>query len=73
MSKMFSKFEIMCENEDIEFNKDDQRVRCLAHIINLSVQNILKELKEEIPENENEILEESDSTNELGVVAKVRI
>jgi hypothetical protein len=73
MNKMFSKFENICEYENIKFDAENQRVRCLAHIINLAAQNILKTLKEEAPENENEILQENISASTLGVVAKVRI
>ncbi|GBC26953.2 zinc finger BED domain-containing protein RICESLEEPER 2-like [Rhizophagus irregularis DAOM 181602=DAOM 197198] len=72
MNKMFSKFESICEYEGIEFIAKNQRIRCLAHIINLAVQNILKTLKEEAPENENEILQENTSTITLGVIAKLR-
>jgi hypothetical protein len=68
---MFSKFESICEYEGIEFIAKNQRVRCLAHIINLAVQNILKTLKEEAPENENEILQENTSTSTSGVITKV--
>lgn len=73
MNKMFQKFENMCENENIRFDAENQRVRCLAHIINLAVQNILKMLKEEAPNNENEILRENSPINTLGVIAKVSI
>jgi hypothetical protein len=73
MDKMFSKFESICDYEKINFNVKNQRVRCLAHIINLAVQNILKSLKEEAPNNENDTLEENDSINTLGVVTKVRV
>ena len=37
----------------------------------MAVQNILKTLKEEAFENENEILQENTSTSTLGVIAKV--
>ena len=70
---MFSKFEGICEYEEFKFDAKNQQVRCLAHIINLAVQNLLKTLKEEAPENENEILQENSSIQTLGVVAKVRI
>ena len=73
MDKMFSKFEYMCNYERVKFDVENQRVRCLAHIINLAVQNILKVLKEEASENENEILQENISINTLGVVAKESI
>jgi hypothetical protein len=68
---MFSKFEAICKYEGITFDTKNQRIRCLAHIINLAVQNILKSLKEEAPLNENESLE-NISVN-TGVITKVRI
>ena len=73
MDKMFSKFECICNYERIEFDAKNQHVCCFAHIINLAVQNILKALKDEVSENENEILQENIHISTLGVVAKVRI
>ncbi|GES80816.1 zinc finger BED domain-containing protein RICESLEEPER 2-like [Rhizophagus clarus] len=73
MNKMLSKFEQICKYEGFKFDAKNQHVRCLVHIINLAVQIILKTLKEEVPGNENEILQENISTNTLGVIAKVRI
>ena len=70
MDKMFSKFESICEYEGTTFDAKNQRVRCLAHIINLAVQNILKSLKEK-PNDEDDILEENDSVSTLGVITKV--
>ena len=73
MNKMFDRLEIICREENIKFDAENQRVRCLAHIINLAVQNILKSLREEAPNNENEILSENTSSiSMLGVIAKVR-
>ena len=69
---MFNIFETLCEYEEIPFDAKNQRVRCLAHIINLAVQNILKSLKEEAPNNENEILE-TNTSNTVGVISKVKI
>ena len=72
MNVMFKKFESICGYEGINFDANNQRVRCLAHIINLSAQNILKSLKGEAPNNEIELLEENDSTNTTGIIAKVK-
>ena len=69
---MFNIFETLCEYKEIPFDAKNQRVRCLAHIINLAVQNILKSLKEEAPNNENEILE-TNTSNTVGVISKVKI
>jgi hypothetical protein len=72
MDKMFNKFEAICEYEGIKFDAKNQRVRCLAHIINLAVQNIFKSLKEVIPNNENEALENANFTNTSGIISKVK-
>lgn len=72
MNKMFNNLEDIYEDEGINFDAENQRVRCLAHIINLAAQDILKLLKEEAPNNEIEILEENN-INTNGVIAKVNI
>jgi len=58
----------MCFDENFEFDSDNQRVRCLAHIINLSAQDALKTLKGTGPNNEEEVLE---NNNSVEVIAKV--
>ncbi len=58
----------MCYDENIEFNSNNQRVRCLAHIINLAAQDALKTLKGTGPNNEEEVLE---NNNPVEVIAKV--
>ncbi len=45
MDSLFKSFEILCENEGLNFDTFNQRVRCLAHIINLAAQLALKALK----------------------------
>ena len=45
MDSMFNNLEVLCENENIEFKSINQRVRCLAHIINLATQDTLKILQ----------------------------
>lgn len=72
MDKMFNVFETLCDYEEVPFDAKNQRVHCLAHIINLAAQNILKSLKEEAPNNEIEVLEQNIS-NTTGVVSKVKI
>ncbi len=58
----------MCYDENIEFNSNNQRIRCLAHIINLAAQDALKTLKGAGPNNEEEVLE---NNNPVEVIAKV--
>ena len=35
----------ICEQENIEFNSRENHIRCVAHIINLAIQDALKMLK----------------------------
>ena len=37
--------EEICKEENIEFNRRENHIRCIAHIINLAVQDALKMLK----------------------------
>lgn len=61
----------MCyEYENFVFDSNNQRVRCLAHIINLAAQDTLKALKGTGPESEEEVLE--DNNNPTEVIAKVK-
>ncbi|CAG7817964.1 unnamed protein product, partial [Allacma fusca] len=46
---------------NIPFKKDDQQIKCLAHIINLSCQAALNVLKECKLENHPVVLEQRDS------------
>ncbi|CAG8794594.1 13745_t:CDS:2, partial [Dentiscutata erythropus] len=52
---MFRYFANHCIYNQINFDMNNQRVRCLAHIINLAAQDLLKNLKAE-GLNENKIL-----------------
>ena len=70
MNSFFDYFEEMCEEkENIQFDSKNQRVRCLAHIINLAAQDALKSLKGTGPDSEEEVLE--NLSNPEGVIAKV--
>lgn len=61
----------MCfEDENFIFDSNNQRVRCLAHIINLAAQDALKALKGIGPESEEEVLIENH--NSLGIIEKVK-
>lgn len=75
---MFYYFTEICKREKINFDESNQRVRCLGHIINLAAQKILKNLKAEGPDKENDLLNDNDNTEEediasLGTIGKVII
>ena len=57
--------EIFCKEENICFDAIDSHCRCMAHIINLAVQDILKQIKAGEAQNEDDILESMDSTGEI--------
>jgi hypothetical protein len=59
-------------SESIDFNPKDQWVRCLAHIINLSVQSALASLTAIAVSSEDEVLEDNDETVTANVTSKVR-
>lgn len=46
--------ESKCIDENINFDKKNHHIRCIAHVLNLAVQTFLKSLKAEAFENENE-------------------
>ena len=60
-----------CQNKSIPFDADDNHCRCIAHIMNLAVQEILKKIKAGEAETEDAILEMPINTGE--VIPKVTI
>jgi hypothetical protein len=56
-----------CDENYIDFNYKKNYVRCIAHIINLAVQEILKYLKADVIHDENDIL----NNNYIETIPKV--
>lgn len=66
--------EDVCQNKSINFNAVDNHCRCIAHIMNLAVQDILKQIKAEEAESEDTILNNMDITVTTGdIIPKVII
>ena len=63
--------ENVCQNKSISFDANDNHCRCIAHIMNLAVQNILKQIKAGEAETEDIILDIAITTGDL--IPKVTI
>src|ERR1041385_5964558 len=76
MNTMLDKLSTFLNDKNITFNKNNQHVRCLAHIINLSAQKALVNLY--ISRNDDDDVdadadEDKDTNNELlSVIFKLR-
>jgi hypothetical protein len=62
--------EITCKNGDIPFNAKKNHIRCIAHVMNLVVGDILKAIKVEASQDEEILLEEEVTITE-DVASKV--
>lgn len=63
-----------CQNQSIVFDHMNNHCRCIAHIMNLAVQDILKQIKAGEAESENTILDNIDLNITAGeVIPKVFI
>ncbi|PKY35674.1 hypothetical protein RhiirB3_476229 [Rhizophagus irregularis] len=67
MNTFFDHFKKMCNENNVTFDTEHQRVRCFAHIINLAAQDALKSLKGTGPDSEEEVL---NNKVPVGVIAK---
>ena len=64
MNSIFNNLEENFNNEDLEFDSKNQYIYCLAHIINLSVQEILKSFYNNNDDDESNNSDE-DNNNEI--------
>ena len=60
-----------CIERHIDFHHKRNHVRCIAHIMNLAVQEILKYIKGDNAQEENDILM-SGNDNIVDIIPKVR-
>ncbi|GBC49849.2 zinc finger BED domain-containing protein RICESLEEPER 2-like [Rhizophagus irregularis DAOM 181602=DAOM 197198] len=68
-------FEHTCTENRINFHHKRNHIRCIAHIMNLTVQEILKQIKAEEAQDEDMILEEfcnSRTTHTYEMIPKLR-
>lgn len=79
MNTMLDKLSILLLEKNINFNPNDQHVRCLAHIINLAAKKALENLYEfnndfdEESQEDTEEAEEVDSNESLNIIYKVNL
>jgi hypothetical protein len=78
MDKLLLLFEGACRDRDVLFDKNEQHVRCVLHVLNLSVQILLRELKAEAPDGDDDY-DGTDPDNsaagqgsQLSCIAKLR-
>jgi hypothetical protein len=69
--------ESACRKKEIKFDHKKNNIRCLAHIINLTVQEILKHIKAGEAQEEDELLklisqEEQDDAMNVEIIPKLR-
>ena len=64
MDTMLNIIQSNLEEKNIIFEPKDQRVRCLAHIIDLAAKKALEDLWASAPADEADIMEETEETEE---------
>jgi hypothetical protein len=70
---LMSSLESTCQDKHINFTKKNNHIRCLAHVINLAVQDALSLLKVGYVEDEDEILNQNESTSDIIPKVKVKL
>jgi hypothetical protein len=66
--------ENVCQNESISFDAVGSHCRCIAHIMNIVVQDILKQIKAGEAQTEDFILDNIDETIPAGeIIPKVSL
>jgi hypothetical protein len=63
--------ENVCQSKNISFDAIDNHCRCIAHIMNLTVQDILKQIKAGEATSEDTILDMDITTGDI--IPKVTI
>jgi hypothetical protein len=63
--------EDICKNKNIEFDKYDQHICCIAHVLNLAIQDALITLKASEAKDEDELSEEQNIVGADEIIPKV--
>ena len=72
MDKMLKEISLNLNEQNIEFDPYHQHIRCLAHIINIGVQKVLKNLHALGLNNESILNEEIETDEQLkNIIYKV--
>jgi len=70
MNTMLNKISNSLREKNINFNPNNQRVRCLAHIINLAAKQVIENLY--VSWSDDDILDETNNNTELtSIIYKV--
>jgi hypothetical protein len=72
MIKLLRCFEQACQDRGVPFDKEQQHMRCVAHITNLALQALLHELNAEIVHGDSR-LDTAPQTQQLPCIAKLRL
>lgn len=64
--------ETTCQEQSIPFQAENRHVRCLAHVMNLAVQDFLAELKSQPLDDEDGYLSVDTKNQDFGLVLKLR-
>jgi stalled ribosome rescue protein Dom34 len=65
MNTMLDKISLSLKNKNIDFDPYNQRVRCLAHVINLAAKSVLESLHMSGFDSVEEVLESEDNESNL--------
>lgn len=71
MNTMMNKISNSLQEKNINFNPNNQRVRCLAHVINLAVKQAIENLYVSRSDDDDILDETDDSTELISIINKV--